>query len=152
MTAPARPLGRGLELLQALLDFFVGEHEAGDLKIAQAVSAGRGAVALESMSPADILAAARAPARPPAPLAVRAFKTAPAAAPASLAKSASFLSVDGRRIEVRFEFDPVFNLGGRQLRRRRRGHTAGGVGAGRPRRPRLQLAARTGVRRCAAYR
>ena len=111
---PRAALGRGLDLLQALLDFFVGEHGPADLKIAQAVSAGRGAVALESMTPADILAAAHAAAAAPsAPPAVRALKAAPVAtsAPASLAKSASFLSADGRRIEVRFEFDPVFNLG-----------------------------------------
>ena len=42
---PRAALGRGLDLLQALLDFFVGEHGPEDLKIAQAVSAGRGAVA-----------------------------------------------------------------------------------------------------------
>jgi len=124
-STPQAAVGRGLYLLRELLVFFLGDQKPCDMKISQVITSPSGAVMLLPLGPAEIAAAAqggdsRLSARAVTPLsgpvstsmaAAREILKPQVSAPHDTLKPVSFAASDGRTLEVRFEFDQVFNLG-----------------------------------------
>ena len=124
-STPQAAIGRGLYLLKELLVFFLGDQKPCDMKISQVITSSNGAVMLLPLGPAEIAAAAQGrdirlvaptvtPPSKPVPTSMAAARDIlkpQLSAPRDALKPVSFVASDGRTLEVRFEFDQVFNLG-----------------------------------------